>query len=132
DWRIEPNGSSTVRLVTHREFRFEPQASAGSGPGAGPDGGTPSSGGEATIEYRKGSPVLDSQTAAQPRSASGNVVPDIRVRMTVHAEASAEVEIVWKPGDGREHALRVVTSDRGTSTLRTKGTTGALSKSLEA
>jgi signal peptidase I len=109
-WRSESRNEAdpAFRIVSWREF-----ATAGDPPGASPDA-VPA----ATLRY--GIPITSHATADSPRLTSGNHVSDVRWSATVEAAGSAELEVTWRPGDGRNHQLRLATADRAASMLRAR------------
>jgi hypothetical protein len=116
-WRPDPGTTGAFHLVSHREFRFERAK------------GVPATD-EAEGVLRYGFTITSEQNAAGPRRTEGQVVRDVRLRATVRAEDSAEVEVTWRPGDGREHVLRLASEGRPASGIRTRSTAAPIDRRL--
>ena len=116
-WRADPATTGEFRLVSEREFRFDRGPSARAGE-------------EAVGRLVFGRPIFSDTSARQPRSSGTNRVRDVRWRGTVEAAAPGEVEVTWRPGDGRQHVLRLSTPGRASSVLRTKDSEYPLSARL--
>ena len=116
-WRADPVATGQFRLVSDGEFRFERGPSARTGE-------------EAVGRLTFGRQIFSDTSARQPRSSGTNHVRDVRWRGTVEAQTPGEIEISWRPGDGRQHALRLTTPGRASSVLRTKESEYPLSARL--
>jgi signal peptidase I len=119
-WRTVSRNEAdpAFRVVDWREF-----VSTGDLSPTGGEGGPAS-----TLRY--GFPITSTTSAESPRSTSGNHVCDVRFRAVVEAAGSADLEITWRPGDGRNHQLRLATADREPSALRARDRETPLSARL--
>jgi signal peptidase I len=121
-WRGEGRRTTDpeIRVVSWRELVFPGDAAGASGDGAP----------AATLAY--GFPITSTTTAEDEgsRSPTGNHVCDVRWRAVVEAAGSAEIEVTWRPGDGRNHQLRLATADRAASMLRARDRETPLSARL--
>jgi signal peptidase I len=80
-----------------------------------------------------GFPIRDlDRDDKDPRQSFGDyfLVPDVRVRCRVTADAPAEVELAWSPGDGRRHTLRLASDGRAPSAATTTTSTKPLARAL--
>jgi hypothetical protein len=120
-WRPESRSERdpAFKVVSWREFVF-----AGDAPGTPRDAAP-------MVGLRYGFPITSGTSADAPRSTGGNHVADVRWSATVAAEGSAELEVTWRPGDGRNHQLRLATADRDASMVRAKDRERPLSARLE-
>jgi hypothetical protein len=119
-WRAVEGGAGTWQVTRHGQLVYE-----GDGPDAEHQPGLSS--------RAYGFPIRDlDREDRDPRRASGDyfLVPDVRVRCRVTADASAEIELAWSPGDGRRHALRLASDGRAPSAATTATATKTLACAL--